>query len=307
MKDHKAKGYLFAASAALCFSLFAVLGKLFMTRGATPSIVLFWQYPATMLGISAYFLVRKIPGFHVEKRKRPLYFLAALLAVGANLTFYHSMKYIGASLTTLLFYSYPVFTALFFSITGIRKISAFNWLAIGLALLGSSLTLEIFSGVGTIHPLGIGFGLLAGLFYCFYGVLLDLKLSNEIFHSINFFSCILGFFVINFLIFTGNENPFSLGLGETLGLIGIGLFSGLLPNYLNFKSITLIGTEKSSVVLSLELPSTLVLAYMLLGEKMKPFQLLGIVIVLSAIILLKMGDKKLEIKNEVAVDLEKGS
>lgn len=294
MKDHKAKGYFFAAAAAFSFSLFSVLGKFFMTRGATPNIVLFWQFLATMLGIGVYFWLRGIPGFRIEKNKIPLYLLAAILVLGANLTFYYAMYYIGASLTTLLFYSYPVFTAFFFWITGIRKISFFNWIAIGMALFGSALTLEVFSGVGVIHPFGIFLAIAAGFIYCLYGILLDLKLYDQNFHSINFYSCFVGFMVMIVMNSASGTNPFRLGIPETLDLIAIGFVVGLLPNYLNFLSITMIGAEKSSVVLSLELPCTLIIAFVLLGEKMKPLQLLGVAVVLLAIILLKMGDREVE-------------
>ena len=254
-------GYMYGLGSALVFSSVSILGKVIMTRGVDPGIVVFWQYLVVLIALGTYFYLKKTPiGI-----KTPYTLLVGLFSIAANISFYFAMDLAGAGLATLLLYSSSVFTALFFFLSGIRRIPPSGWLAIFLAMVGSALTLEIFAGF-SIHPLGVFLGLFAGLAYCFYGVVLDLKLAKENFLMINFFIAFQGLIIISIFNFTRDIQPWSILPQEILALLFLGLMAGILPNYLSFSSIRLIGTEKTSVVMSMELPSTVLLAFFLLNE-----------------------------------------
>lgn len=279
-------GYIYGLAAAIVFSAVSILGKVIMTRGVDPGILVFWQYLVVLVALGTYFYFRKIS----IRVKTPYTLLVGIFSIVANLSFYFAMNFAGAGLATLLLYSSSVFTALFFFLTGIRRIPLSGWLAIFLALVGSALTLEIFTGF-RIHPFGVFLGLFAGLIYGLYGIVLDLKLPDENFLVINFFIALQGLVIISIFNFVRDVQPWSILPGEILALLFLGLIAGILPNYLSFSSIRLIGAEKTSVVMSMELPSTVLLAFFFLEEKMDLIQGLGILLVLASVLLLRSQEE----------------
>ncbi len=276
------KGYAYGLASAIIYSAVSILGKLVMTRGVEPGVLIFWQYFGVIGLLSLYFFLgKKLP--RIKSLTLPL---IGLLSVLANLAFYFSMDYIGAGLATLILYFSSAITALFFFITGIRKISPWAWLAILLALVGSALSLEVFSGFN-FDIRGVLLGLLASLIYSFYGLGLDLKLKDEDFLVINFYICLQGLVITSLLNFSKGHLAWAMPAKDILILIAIGLLGGVVPNFLNFLSIGLIGAEKTAVIMSVELPATVLMAFVFLSERLELFQTLGIVLVLVSVILLR--------------------
>lgn len=278
---------MYGLASALTFSVVSILGKVIMTRGVDPGLVIFWQYFGVLVCLGIFFYIKKIS----MRLSTPFLPLAALMSIGANACFYFAMNDAGAGLATLLLYSSSALIALFFFVTGLRSIPLSGWLAIALALLGSALTLEIFTGF-RLHPRGVFLGVMAGLFYAAYGILLDLKLRKENFLLINFFIALQGILLISLFNFSRGLKPWDIYPAQILSLLFIGLLAGILPNYLSFASIRLIGSEKTSVVMSSELPATVLLAFFLLHEKMGLLQAVGIFLVLISVLLLKSHEEE---------------
>lgn len=276
------RGYLYGLASALIYSAVSILGKLVMTRGVDPGILIFWQYFGVLLVLAALFYKKRVS----IRIKTPSLPLVGLLSVLSNLGFYYSMDYIGAGLSTLILYFSSAITALFFFISGLRKISPWAWLAIGLAIMGSALSLEVFQGLN-FNVIGILLGVFASFAYAFYGLGLDLKLREENFLLINFYICLQGLIINGLINFFRGQLAWALPPGEIFILIALGLLAGLIPNFLSFASIGLIGAEKTTVIMSAELPATVLLAFLFLGETMSLYQSLGIILVLLSVILLR--------------------
>jgi len=66
----------------------------------------------------------------------------------------------------------------------------------------------------------------------------------------------------------------------------------VLPSFLLAKGVILIGSERATVIGTLELPITILLAYLFLSEVMVPMQLLGIVLVVTAVAALSIEGSK---------------
>ncbi|NLY73184.1 MAG: DMT family transporter [Tissierellia bacterium] len=276
------RGYLFGIGSALIFSLVSILGKIIMKNGVEPGVLIFWQYTGVLFVLSLYFLITK----KSLKLESITLLPIAAMSILANLCFYTSMGYIGAGLATLLLYFASAITALFFFFTGIRGIKKLEWLAIILALLGSAFSLEIFNGF-SLNLIGIGAGLLSALAYSLYGIGIDLKLKDENFMKINFYIALQGLVIISLFNFSKDVVPWAIEGRDILALVIIGLIAGVVPNYMSFHSIRLIGADKTSVVMSMELPATVILAFFILQERMGLVQALGIVLVLASVILLR--------------------
>jgi len=65
------------------------------------------------------------------------------------------------------------------------------------------------------------------------------------------------------------------------------LLTNLLPILFLFKGINLIGSEKAGIVAVAELPFTLLVAFIFLGETLTFIQITGIVLVIIAVFVLQ--------------------
>jgi drug/metabolite transporter (DMT)-like permease len=77
-------------------------------------------------------------------------------------------------------------------------------------------------------------------------------------------------------------------------IIIISSVTTVLPSFLLAKGVMLIGSERATVIGTLELPITVLLAYLFLSEIMVPMQLLGIGLVVSAVAALSVEGSKSE-------------
>jgi len=66
-------------------------------------------------------------------------------------------------------------------------------------------------------------------------------------------------------------------------VVGYGLFN---------QSLTILPSSTANLILTLEPPVTAVLAWLMLKEKLLPLQLLGTVLVLSGVLLVRLGADK---------------
>jgi drug/metabolite transporter (DMT)-like permease len=170
-------------------------------------------------------------------------------------------------------------------------IKPINYFSVLIAACGAAIVLDVFSGSLKYSVLGILFGLLSAVTYAFYNIFADLKLKAEDPNIINFYSCSASMlYTMTILASSGigfSEEPITLP-----SILFLAVFSGVLPGYCFFKALQYIGSEKVSVISSIELPLTLMMAFTILKEHMRPFQLFGVVLIVAATILLHCNEKK---------------
>ena len=164
-----------------------------------------------------------------------------------------------------------------------------NYISVVIAVSGAALVLDIFSGSLEFSAAGLILGLLSGLSYAFFNVFADLKLKSEDPNVINFFSCIASLLLTTILL-TFRGIGFSVEVTDLTSILFLAIFSGILPEYFLFKAFQYIGSEKVSVIASVELPMTLFMAFTLLNEHMGSIQLFGVALIIISTVLLHYNE-----------------
>lgn len=290
--DRTTKGYVYALLAAFFFAFIAILGKPLMTSGITPFQLMFYQYGFTIVFLGMWLLTRR-SGTLVFKREICLSLLIQGLigSVGTNFFFYAALKTLDAGLCSMLLFLNPVCVTLFFAMTGIRKLHWHNYVALLLSVAGSVLVLGLL-GVTDVQVTvqGILLGLGSALCYGFYNVYGDLKLKAINPNVINFYSVCVGFLCSAALLLM-TQTPFIISLSQIPAIGILALFSGVLPVLFIFKSLQIIGSEKVTIIATVELPMTLLLAFLFLGENLVAIQLVGVLLIVTSTVLLHLNEK----------------
>lgn len=291
------KGYLYTIGSAFVYASQVILSKYILTGGTDT-----WLFSFMQVGISAIvmFLVGmiKIPnglGAKLTIKKQDILWiilLGVVGGVGTNLMLNLALERVDAGIGSMLLFLHPVLICLFFLISGVRKVTLTNKISLAMVVVGSVLVLNIFGEKHSWTWAGIGFGLLTCFFCACFFLILDLKLSQYPITTIFFYDWGVGALIILAMKPSVLTAIPALPLNTLLIIIFISSVATVLPSFLLGKGVILIGSERSTVIGTLELPLTVLLAYLFLSEVMVPAQLLGIVLVVSAVAALSVEGSK---------------
>jgi drug/metabolite transporter (DMT)-like permease len=291
------KGYLFTISAACVYASQVILGKYLLTAGAGAWTLTFMQVVIStivMFVVGAAKAPEGIRAKYTIKRVDFKWFLLIAIfgGIGTQLALYYCLERVDAGIGSMMLFLHPVVICLFFMISGVRRVTLVNKIALVAVLMGSLLVLNIFGEAHKWTWTGIFFGVICFLCCAAFFLILDLKLSAYPITVIFFYDW--GIAAIIMLVL----NPFvfrdMVGLSPQMIalIVVISSVTTVLPSFLLGKGVMLIGSERATVIGTLELPITVLLAYLFLSEVMVPMQLLGVVLVVSAVAALSLEGSK---------------
>ncbi|MEB3338461.1 MAG: DMT family transporter [Leptolyngbyaceae bacterium] len=225
-----------------------------------------------------------------QREQRSL--LGQAIACGGLMFLYLALLYIAigmipTGIALILFFTYPVFTALLsWQLLGDRP-TRFSWSIMGLVVLGGALTIPYINT--TIHAhtwIGIMTALTSGVTFAGYTVLA--QRSFKYLHPVPFtwlsFTITLGLSGVSLLFW--NVHQASL---DWLPLWIGGLLSALLTfagHLMNNYGIRLIGATSASMVAATNPALTVLLAWLTIQERLSSLQIAGVVITTFSIALL---------------------
>lgn len=201
---------------------------------------------------------------------------------------YVAIGQIAAGIALTLFFTFPVFTALFSWGWFGTPPSRFQWGVMALILLGSWMTLPSQGSTSAGGWLGVAFGLASGVAYALYTVVA--QKSFEHFHPVPFtwisFSSTLVLSVLSLSIWHGqwSDLPWTaLWIGGLLSAIAT--FAGHILNNLG---IRMVGATAAAMLGSANPALTALFAWVGLQEQLTGLQVLGVVTVVSCVAALSL-------------------
>lgn len=285
-------GYFLALASALFYALQVVVNKYVISSGVTARDELVIVYTGSTVVLLAVFLLqRKKSGAGLFPEKRfgiPIIVQGVVGCCFTSFFLFLAMERMNAGICSMLLYLCPIYVCIFFMATGIRKISFYNKLAVVLAFAGAVLVLNLVGG-GSLKwsAAGILLGVLSGICYAFYSVHADLKLKEMPAMQMLFYMYLVAmaaFWILN-PGFLADPPRIPMTLAP---VILFAVFLQVMPLALINLSIRMIGSNKTTVIATLELPLTVLLAFFILGEQMTLLQVLGIGLVLIAVIIIQI-------------------
>ena len=193
-----------------------------------------------------------------------------------------SFQYIPVALAILIFYLFPLLTAVGAWILGDEPLSPIFVGLLILALIGLAFALNI--GGGNLDPKGVALALgsafLVTLLLLFNGKLVKGRDSRPF--TLVILSACAVIFIISDLIFYQFLLPNSA--------VGIAAYLGVAVSYsfaiiLMFTALSMIGPVRISLFLNFEPVATIILRFFILGQTLTSWQLFGAAIVIAAITL----------------------
>lgn len=279
-------GALWAALAAVCYSLSSIFGKdLLSSLGV--GTMLFLRFGIAAVVLLGILLVRRPRGgpdpFDIPKVRAVLIGVLFGLMVATG---FWSLRYLDVAVYIVLVYIYPALVVVAGAITGAHRPSRLTWMALGVVMLGVVLTVpELFGGVDSISVLGVVLALfqavLMAAFMLITARFIPARVDGVVRAFWNMVGGALG--MAPFVLFGSFNTP------NTVRLVGEVLLFALVPTVIAsiffFGAMRLTNSGVVAMLMTLEVVFAIIWSVLLLGERVRPVKLLGAAVVVVGVLM----------------------
>jgi drug/metabolite transporter (DMT)-like permease len=301
-------GVFLVILAALCFSTLSPLIKYqyAIDPALDPMNVITWRFIFAVPMIWALAWLNRAPeAERARLPRRKLLGVGMLFAPNPLLAFY-ALAIIPVSTYSLVFYSYPAIIVFVSTLFLGERLSRNGWAALGLTLLGLALTVpDVVGGLAGGNLLGILMTLGNIAAYCLYFLVYSrVQRGQTAMFEASAWTMTGTLLVLGAIALTQGF-MFPSNLNSWLSLTAMGATGTVIPLTALFAGVKKIGTARAAIFGTIEPVGTLILAFLLLGERLEPLQWFGGSLVLIGVVLLQTtGSAKSKPNAEKSVEYE---
>jgi len=274
----EARGLALIAISTIAYGVQPIFGKVAYAAGVEPLPLLAWRY---LIALVCLELLERGP-------RPPLRVRVRLWGIGSvfvfnSIAYFMALDALPASVTALLLFSYPVIVAVLATLAGVERLTWRALLAALAAFAGCALTaggLRLDSG---LPARGVAWALAAAFVYAGY-VVLSSRFGRGVparvlaLHLVQVAALLCVVFA-----WLGPGLSLPRDPRAWLATAAIAVVSTVVSMIAFLAGMALVGPSRASMLSSLEVLVTLVLAFVLLGERLTPPQWAGAGLILGAV------------------------
>lgn len=230
--------------------------------------------------------------FVLTKRKFFFYLLSGACMALTSCAYFLSIKASSVSTAVVLMYTAPIFVMIYSVAFMGEKFTKIKCLALILVMTGSCLVSGIIGGFSG-SPMGIIYGLAAGLLYSAYNIFTKIQMKN------GFHPTATSMYSFIFMAITALAVSKPSEIAEAVAkmpvsvifMIGCGVVTCALPYFLYTVSLKFLPVGTAAALGIIEPMAATVFSILLLGERPSVYSITGIVLILVAVFLLSRGEE----------------
>lgn len=289
------KGVFLVALGATTYGMLATFVKMAYSEGYTTAEVTTSQFVLGIIGIlliNAFQKMKHKNNVVKATSKNIFSLMLAGTSLGMTSLFYYlAVKYIPVSIGIVLLMQTVWMGVLLEMILEKKLPSKQKVIAVFIVLVGTVLATNIINNDIKLDWRGIAWGIMAAASFTTTMFTAN-RVATEISSAQRSLYMLLGGAVIVFsFAFVTQVTPFNLEIFMKWGIV-LSLFGTIIPPMLMNAGFPLTGIGLGSIVSALELPVSVMMAYILLNEKVILLQWVGIVLIILAIIIMNVNFKR---------------
>lgn len=207
-----------------------------------------------------------------------------------NVCYFTCMTISEASIAVVLLYTSPIFVMLMSALFFKERVTGRKVVAIALTFLGCVLVSGLLGGVVRLTPFALLVGIASGFFYATYSIFGRVALSRYEPLTITFYTFLMG--AVASLVLCDVGAVASVTRTDPVLIawyIGLGVICTILPYLLYTQGLKHLEPGRAAVLATVEPLVGSVLGIFAYGESAGPQKLLGIVLILTAVVLVSSG------------------
>ena len=279
------KGIIYAILATISYSSTPTFTQLGYKGGIATNTLLFSRHLVSLIFMLPV-VFRKESYTGIRKRHIPWILLLCAMAVFGNVTFNYAYHYLPNMVSVAVSISYVAFVFIMEMIMGREKFTKTRGLIACLTFLGL-LVIAVPGFSGGLNMTAFAVGLIAALQYSVQVILLNSKYLKEVPTEVILLTGIIPIMIFSSVrCLMAGEPLLPSGALQWISIICLGTIGVIVARGLFYKSVRLIGATRASMIDSLEPLSSAVLGFVLLGQGLSVYTVLGSALMIVSIILL---------------------
>lgn len=289
--DAKLRGTVCGIAAAVFYGTNPLGAMNLYADGISTNSTLFYRFGIAVIILGVMMAVQR-KSFALTRRELATLAILGVFMSTSSTTLYFSFNFVDVGIASTLLFVYPVMVAVIMATFFHEKVTAATVIAILLSLAGIALLNQ--TGDGTSLSLwGVTLVMLSSLTYAIYIVVVNKS-------SLRMSSVKLTFYVLLFGLFT--IYGYTLAMGETVQLLvtpkqwlyatQLALMPTVLSLVLMVIAVHDIGSTPTAIMGAIEPITAVAIGVIVFGENFTPRLAIGIVLILTAVLLI-IGGKEM--------------
>lgn len=289
--DAKLRGTVCGIAAAVFYGTNPLGAMNLYADGISTNSTLFYRFGIAVIILGVMMSVQR-KSFALTRRELAMLAILGVFMSTSSTTLYFSFNFMDVGIASTLLFVYPVMVAVIMATFFHEKVTAATVIAILLSLAGIALLNQ--TGDGTSLSLwGVTLVMLSSLTYAIYIVVVNKS-------SLRMSSVKLTFYVLLFGLFT--IYGYTLAMGETVQLLvtpkqwlyatQLALMPTVLSLVLMVIAVHDIGSTPTAIMGAIEPITAVAIGVLVFGENFTPRLAIGIVLILTAVLLI-IGGKEM--------------
>lgn len=304
-------GSVLVILAALQWGITGGLGSQLMSWDWQAEVISFWR---ALIGFVCMLIWMVVLGYHklpATSRSALLRWslLAGIGVAGNFLCYFKSVNESSVAIAATLMYSAPIFVYMASFLARIERPTLSKLIAIAVVMVGIVLLTGILqSGSGSVTPMGVVYGLLAGVSYAVF--IFAFKSASRYGSVPGILAIALGLSTLIMLPFTDLAEAISVPFAETKGILAFlafGLLGGGLSFYCYVHGLRHTLPSVASIIAMFEPITATLYGLWVLGQGLDPMQVGGMVLILLAITALSLTQNTPDVLLRLPLGLRKAS
>lgn len=289
--NSRLKGILCGVGAAVSYGMNPLGALPLYADGINTTTVLFYRYGLAVILLGLFMAVER-KSFSITMKEFAILVPLGVLFALSSLTLFASFHFMDAGVASTLLFVYPVMVAIIMAVFFKERITFVTVLSILLSLSGIALLYRGGDG-GVLDTTGVLLVMLSSLTYALYIVIVNkssLRMSSL---KLTFYVLLVGVLLITSCSFFGDgEARIQILTTPSMWLHAsiLAVFPTIVSLLLMVVAVHEIGSTPTAVIGALEPLTAVMLGVTLFGEELTLRLSVGITLILSAVILIILGN-----------------
>jgi len=293
------KGIICGILAAVCYGTNPFGALPLYEEGVNTSSVLFYRFSMAVLMLAVMLLIER-KSFRINGGELKTLATLGLLFAASSITYYQSFRFMDAGIASTILFVYPVMVAVIMATCFKEKVTASTVTAILLALVGICLLYRGDAGI-SLSPTGVLLVMVSSLTYAVYIVVVRSAMplrpstnqSGTHMSSLKLTFYVLLICMLSLLAYSFTSPHLHLMLPPSPRAWFFACWLGLVPTVLSLVLMTVavheVGATPTAIMGALEPLTAVAIGVTVFGESFTPRLAVGIVLILSAVLLIVLG------------------
>jgi drug/metabolite transporter (DMT)-like permease len=287
---------------AACFGTLAILTQLAYEEGASPLPLLTWRFALVSALMGIHLAISQPRALSDGASDLPRYAALSLSGYGAaSVCFFFALKFTSASVVAVLLYTYPAIVSLLAAVFLKEPLKKERLLAIAVTFAGCVLVVGVLDAHVELSVPGVLLGLGAALGYSVFNLLSYRLVGRQRRLVVMTYMFAISALGIGAVTLIAGESLSPAGWTPTLWVLlgAIVLVPTFLAVVLYLQGIRSLGAPHAAIVSTTEPLFTILLAALVLGDRLTLAQLAGAALVVVGVVIAEWP--KPEVAEELAV------